>query len=224
MKIHNDRSQSELLAGKLNIILVTGVNGAGKTTSIGKLAYRFQQMGKKVLIAPCDTFRAAALEQLSKWAQRAEVSIFKDFQENKITNQPKTDAVLYQSLKLAEKEKVEVLIVDTAGRLQNKKGLMDELGKLSKVIDKHAPIDSRIQRLLVIDATTGQNGYNQAVLFNETTKLSGIILSKFDGSAKGGILFAIGHNLRIPVVYLGTGEGIEQLQIFNSAEFVKTFD
>lgn len=200
---------------KLNIILIVGVNGAGKTTSIGKLAYKFKNQNKKVLIAPCDTFRAAASEQLQKWAARANVDILQANAQSK-----KADSVLYEALDKAQKEKYDILIVDTAGRLQNKKGLMDELGKLANVIDKYAPANSYIQRFLVIDATTGQNGYSQAILFNEATSLTGIILTKFDGSAKGGILFAINYNLKIPIKYLGLGEQIDQLQEFKAEEFV----
>ena len=209
-------NKPELENHKLNIILIVGVNGAGKTTSIGKLAHKFKKQNKKVLIAPCDTFRAAACEQLEKWAKRADVDILQANIQNK-----KADSVLYEALAKAKENKVDVLIVDTAGRLQNKKGLMDELGKLSNVIDKHTQENTCVQRLLVIDATTGQNGYSQAVLFNSATELTGIILSKFDGSAKGGILFAISHNLKIPIKYLGLGEQIEQLQEFRPEDFIK---
>ncbi len=199
---------------KLQIILVVGVNGAGKTTSIGKLAHSLKKTGKKVLIAPCDTFRAAASEQLQKWADRASADLYSS------ETSKKAEALLYEALQKASKDNYDVLIVDTAGRLQNKKGLMDELSKLYNVLSKHSPTDSSLESFLVIDATTGQNGYSQAVLFNEAAKLNGIILTKFDGSAKGGILFAITHNLKIPIRYLGVGEMIDQMMPFDSQKFV----
>jgi fused signal recognition particle receptor len=197
----------------LQIILVVGVNGVGKTTSIGKLAHYFVQKQLKVLIAPCDTFRAAAPEQLEKWAKRANAEFYAG--EGK-----KADAILYEAIKKSEKEKIDILLVDTAGRLQNKKTLMDELTKLHSVIQKHASAETTIHTLLVLDATTGQNGYLQAVSFNEATKLSGIVLSKFDGTARGGIIFSIAHNLKLPIAFLGVGEKIDQLLEFDLKYFL----
>lgn len=200
---------------KLQIVLVVGVNGAGKTTSIGKLAYRWVKQGKKVLVAPCDTFRAAAKEQLQRWVERAGAQIL-------IPEQPKKpDALLFAALKKAQTEHFDILLVDTAGRLQSKKTLMEELSKLSQVISKHSPESTSKQSLLVLDATTGQNGYQQAVAFNQVTQLNGLILTKFDGSAKGGIVFAISHNLKLPIRYLGLGEKIDQLTEFKIDDFVR---
>lgn len=196
----------------LQIILIVGVNGVGKTTSIGKLAHYFAQKNLKVLIAPCDTFRAAAPEQLQKWATRAKAEFYDG--EGK-----KADAILYEAIKKSEKENIDILLVDTAGRLQNKKTLMDELTKLYSVIQKHSATDTSIDTLLVLDATTGQNGYLQAVAFNEATKLSGLILSKFDGTARGGIIFSIAHNLKLPIAFLGIGEKIDQLLEFDLKYF-----
>jgi len=200
---------------KLQIVLVVGVNGVGKTTSIGKLAYRWVKQGKKVLVAPCDTFRAAAKEQLQNWVERAGAQILAPEQPKK------PDALLFAALKKAQDEHFDILLVDTAGRLQSKKTLMEELSKLSQVISKHAPEGTSKQSLLVLDATTGQNGYQQAVAFNEVTELNGLILTKFDGSAKGGIVFAISHNLKLPIRYLGLGEKIDQLAEFTIDDFVR---
>lgn len=198
----------------LEIILIVGVNGAGKTTSIGKLANAFYKQNKKVLIAPCDTFRAAAPEQLMMWAERSKA----DFYQSPTAK--KADAILFEAIQKAKSENYNVLMVDTAGRLQNKKSLMEELSKLSSVIDKHAKSFAEFSRFLVLDSTTGQNGYQQALLFNEATKLDGIILTKFDGSGKGGIVFAISYNLNLPIKYIGTGEKIEDLSKFNIKEFI----
>lgn len=214
----NPRTEDVQDNSSLQIILIVGVNGAGKTTSIGKLAHRFTQQGKKVLIAPCDTFRAAAEEQLQKWAMRAGAEFHSSHSGGTITK--KADALLFEAIKKSVTEKFDILLVDTAGRLQSKKTLMEELSKLSQVITKHAPGEVQTQSLLVLDATTGQNGYQQAVAFNEVTKLAGIILTKFDGSAKGGIVFAIAHNLKLPIKFLGLGEKIDQLAKFKVEEFV----
>ncbi len=199
------------------IIFITGVNGSGKTTSIGKLAYFFKNLNKKILIAPCDTFRAAAGEQLEKWANRSNVSFHSPSQGK---NQ-RPDSVLFEAITKMKTENFDMLLVDTAGRLQNKKELMDELARLSKVIEKHSDSNIEIDRWLVIDATTGQNGYQQAVAFNEVSPLSGLILTKFDGSAKGGIVFAISHKLKIPIKFIGIGEQIDKLEIFNPEKFVE---
>ncbi|MDJ0624899.1 MAG: signal recognition particle-docking protein FtsY [Candidatus Caenarcaniphilales bacterium] len=197
------------------VTLIVGVNGVGKTTSIGKLAYKYFQQGKKVLIVPCDTFRAAAADQLKIWAARANAGFYIS------ETSKKADAILFEALKKMQNEKYDALIVDTAGRLQNKASLMDELSKLSKVIDKHLLDNIEIERLLILDANTGQNGYQQAVTFNEVSQLTGIILTKFDGSAKGGIVFAISHNLKVPIKFIGTGEKINNLEKFELSNFVK---
>jgi fused signal recognition particle receptor len=197
------------------IILIVGVNGAGKTTSIGKLANRFINEGKKVLIAPCDTFRAAAGDQLQRWAERAGADLYP------IQSGKRADTVLYEAIQRAQTENYDILIVDTAGRLQSKSELMEELAKLGKVLDKHTQLETLIQRYLVIDATTGQNGYGQAVAFNEATELTGIILTKFDGTAKGGIVFAICHNLKIPICFIGTGEKLNELIPFDPESFMR---
>ena len=200
---------------KLNIIFIAGVNGSGKTTSIGKLANYLKNQNKKVLIAPCDTFRAAAQEQVSVWAKRAGVEILTPSQGSS----QKADSILFEAIQKAQAEKFDILLVDTSGRLQNKENLMQELKKIYKVIEKHAS-DAEIHRWLVIDSSTGQNGYQQALKFNEITKLTGIILTKFDGSAKGGVIFAIAHSLRIPIKFLGIGEKIEQIEKFEAKNFI----
>lgn len=213
----NNQQSTEvnLTKSSLRLILIVGVNGVGKTTTIGKLAYQYYNLGKKVLIAPCDTFRAAAENQLRVWAQRANADFF-TVRENQ-----KPDSILFEAIKKAERENYNVLIVDTAGRLQNRTELMEELSKLNRVIDKHSAGDTQIERFLVIDATTGQNGYNQAVLFDEVTKLTGIVLTKLDGTAKGGIIFSICHNLKIPVRYIGIGEKIDQIIPFQAENFIR---
>lgn len=199
------------------IVMITGVNGSGKTTSIGKLANILKKEGKKVLIAPCDTFRAAAREQLETWAERAGVEIHIPLQGEK----QRPDSVLFEAIERAKENSFDILLVDTAGRLQNKRELMDELAKLSRVIDKHAPKETKIERWLVLDSTTGQNGYQQALGFSEVGKLTGIILTKFDGSAKAGIAFSICHNLKIPIKFIGTGESIDKLKAFDIDEFIE---
>lgn len=197
-----------------NVILVIGVNGAGKTTSIGKISSRFKKEGKKVIMVAGDTFRAAAIEQLEVWSQRAGVDI--------IRHQEGSDpaAVVYDGIQAAKARKADVLICDTAGRLHNKKNLMNELEKINRIIEKEYS-EATKQTLLVLDGTTGQNAVNQAVQFNEICKIDGIILTKLDGSAKGGIVISIKHKLKIPVKLIGVGEGVEDLQEFNAREFVE---
>lgn len=201
----------------LSIFLIVGVNGVGKTTSIAKLAHRFKQEGKKVLIAAGDTFRAAAEDQLRIWAQRSGA----DFIE--LEHGSKSSAVVYNAIEKAKNEKHDVLIIDTAGRLQNKKNLMEELAKLKQVIDKNAEAGSLTETMLVLDSSTGQNAISQAENFNEICSLSSIILTKFDGTAKAGVVFSIAHKLQIPVKLLGTGESIEDLQDFNPDDFIKKY-
>lgn len=195
------------------VILVIGVNGVGKTTSIGKIANVYRQQGKSVLLAAADTFRAAASQQLSIWAERVGVPIVK-YGEG-----ADPAAVVYDSLDSAKAHGTDVVICDTAGRLHNKKNLMNELGKISRVIDREYPEAAR-ETLLVLDGTAGQNSLFQAREFANTVKIDGIVLTKLDGTAKGGFIFAIREELGIPVKYIGVGEGIEDLQPFNAREFI----
>ena len=199
---------------KPSVILVIGVNGVGKTTSIGKLATFYKNQGRKVMLAAADTFRAAAIDQLDIWANRAGCEIIKH-QEN---SDPA--AVIFDACNAAKARGADLLICDTAGRLHNKKNLMAELEKISRVIDRELPgCDKEI--LLVLDATTGQNAVSQAQLFGEVAKISGIILTKLDGTAKGGIVVAISKEKEIPVKFVGVGEQVDDLQVFNAPEFAK---
>lgn len=196
------------------VITVIGVNGVGKTTSIGKMANLYKKAGKKVLLAAGDTFRAAAIDQLVVWSQRAGVDIVKQSEGSD------PSAVLFDACNAANARGVDVLICDTAGRLHNKKNLMDELAKMSRVVDSRMPGVSR-QTLLVLDATTGQNAVNQAKAFSEIAPVNGIILTKLDGSSKGGIIVSIASELNIPVKLVGVGEAMEDLQPFVPEDFVK---
>jgi len=200
-------------ANKQRVILIVGVNGVGKTTSIGKIAYRLKSSGKEVIVAAADTFRAAAVEQLKEWCIRAGVEI--------IASEQGSDpaSVIYDAIKAAKARKSDILICDTAGRLHNKKNLMNELSKIFKILDKEFS-EAKIDVYLVIDATTGQNGIIQAKLFGETCKINGLILTKLDGTAKGGIAFPIVNELNIPIKYIGVGEQIDDLQTFNAEDFV----
>ena len=202
------------LSTKPSVVLVIGVNGVGKTTSIGKMAHRLKGEGKRVLLCAADTFRAAAADQLEIWANRAECEIVR----SKEGADP--GAVLFDSLAAAKARNADVVLCDTAGRLHNKVNLMNELSKLRKIIDRELP-DAAKETLLVLDATTGQNGLQQAKVFRETAGLTGIILTKLDGTAKGGICVAIAQELGVPVKYVGLGEGIDDLQPFNAEEYVK---
>ena len=202
------------LRTKPSVILVIGVNGVGKTTSIGKIAHRLKGEGKRVLLCAADTFRAAAADQLEIWANRAECEIVRSVEG------ADPGAVLFDSLAAAKARNVDVVLCDTAGRLHNKVNLMNELSKLRKIIDRELP-DAAKETLLVLDATTGQNGLQQAKVFRETAGLTGIILTKLDGTAKGGICVAIAQELGVPVKYVGLGEGIDDLQPFNAEEYVK---
>ena len=197
-----------------SVILVIGVNGVGKTTSIGKIASHYKSMGKKVLLAAADTFRAAAIEQLDIWAQRSGCDIIKH-QEN---SDPA--AVVFDACTAAKARGADILICDTAGRLHNKKNLMAELAKINRVIERELP-DSARETLLVLDATTGQNAVSQAKLFSEAADITGIILTKLDGTAKGGIVISIAKEQNVPVKFVGVGEGIDDLQEFNSDDFAK---
>ena len=196
-----------------SVLLFIGVNGVGKTTSIGKLAAQLKAEGKKVLLCAGDTFRAAAADQLEIWANRAGVDIIRQHEG------ADPGAVLFDALQAAKARQVDVVLCDTAGRLHNKQNLMNELGKLRKIIDRECP-DSACETLLVLDATTGQNGLIQARQFKETAGLTGIILTKLDGTAKGGIVIAIAQELQVPVKFVGLGEGIDDLKPFDPKEFV----
>ena len=197
-----------------SVILVVGVNGVGKTTTIGKLAARLTAEGKSVLLCAADTFRAAAAEQLTVWAERAHCDI--------VRHEEGSDpaAVVFDSIAAAKARGRDVIIVDTAGRLHNKQNLMNELAKIRRVIDRDLP-ESSVECLMVLDATTGQNGLTQAKLFGETAGLTGIVLTKLDGTAKGGIVFAIGRELGLPVKYVGVGEGVDDLMPFDGHEFAE---
>lgn len=214
LQIFSKTNQGLNLSTKPSVIMVIGVNGAGKTTSIGKMAYNLKQEGKKVIIAAADTFRAAAIEQIEIWGERAGVHVIK--------HQEGSDpaAVVFDSIQAAKSRKADVLICDTAGRLHTKKNLMEELKKVFRVIKKELP-DASCEVLLVLDATTGQNAISQAKLFCEAVDVTGIILTKLDGTAKGGIVVGIASELNIPVKFIGVGEKIEDLQEFNPEEFVR---
>jgi fused signal recognition particle receptor len=199
---------------ELNVILLVGVNGVGKTTSAGKIAKMLNEQGKKTMLVAADTFRAAAAEQLTVWAQRSNSLIVK----HETGSDPA--AVIYDAIHSARAKGIDVLIVDTAGRLHNKKNLMNELEKINRVLGREVP-NAPQETLLVIDATTGQNGLYQAEAFNDATKLSGMILTKMDGTAKGGIIFNISKEFNVPVKYIGVGEKVEDLLPFNRNEFIK---
>lgn len=212
----DDDEQLEALniqANELSVILVVGVNGAGKTTSIGKLAHQLKQQGKNVVLAAGDTFRAGAIEQLEIWGERANVDVIKQ--------SPGSDpaAVIYDGIKAAKAREADVLICDTAGRLQNKVNLMNELSKVKRVIEREVP-GAPHEVLLVLDATTGQNALSQAKTFSEATNVSGIVLTKLDGTAKGGIVLGIRNELKVPVKFVGLGEQVDDLQNFNAHAFV----
>lgn len=199
---------------KPSIILVIGVNGVGKTTSIGKIANRIRKDGKKVVVAAADTFRAAAVEQLEIWANRVGCDIVK--REEGVD----PASVVYDAIKITKEKNADVLICDTAGRLHNKKYLMDELIKIKKVIDKELP-DSSEEVLMVLDATTGQNAISQVQAFKETVDITGIVLTKLDGTAKGGAVIGIVNENKVPVKFIGVGEQVDDMEIFNSEDFVK---
>ena len=215
MEIMNNEDGSNQLNIKPSpaVILVVGVNGVGKTTTIGKLAYNLKKEGNKVLIAAGDTFRAAAIEQLEEWGNRAGVDI--------IAHREGADpaAVIYDGIQAAKARKTDVLICDTAGRLHNKKNLMNELNKIFRVVEREYP-EAKKEVLLVLDATTGQNAISQAKVFKEVTNITGVCLTKLDGTAKGGVVIGLQSELSLPVKLVGVGEGIEDLQEFNPRDFV----
>ncbi|HIY34680.1 MAG TPA: signal recognition particle-docking protein FtsY [Candidatus Eubacterium faecigallinarum] len=200
------------LRTKPSIILMIGVNGVGKTTTIGKLALRLKEQNRKVILGAADTFRAAAIEQLQVWADRAQVDLIKHAEGSDPA------AVVYDTIQAGKARNCDVIIIDTAGRLHNKKNLMDELNKISRVIDRELP-DASKEILLVLDATTGQNAVNQAKDFKEAAGITGIVLTKLDGTAKGGVVLAINNELDVPVKFVGVGEKIEDLQPFDADAF-----
>lgn len=202
-------------ATRPHVIMVVGVNGVGKTTTIGKLAAQYKKAGNKVMLGAADTFRAAAVEQLDIWGERAGVPVVKQ----KLGSDPA--AVAFDTLQSAKAQGMDVVIIDTAGRLHNKKGLMDELTKIRNVMQKVVP-GAPQEVLLVLDGSTGQNAYEQARQFTAATKVTGLVVTKLDGTAKGGVVIGISDSMRIPVRYIGLGEGIDDLQTFNKEEFVKS--
>ena len=210
----DESSGVKIKDGELNIILVVGVNGVGKTTSIGKIANQLKNKGKKVIIGAGDTFRAAAIEQIEEWGKRTGIEVVKQAQGSDPA------AVIFDAVSTAKNRNFDVVILDTAGRLHNKKDLMKELEKINKIIRQQSG-QEKFETLLVIDSTTGQNGLEQARVFNEIVELTGIILTKFDGTAKGGIIFPISEELKKPIKFIGVGEGIEDLKEFNVKEFVE---
>ena len=211
-----DGAELTLSGTGMSVILVIGVNGVGKTTSIGKIANNLKKQGKKVMLCAADTFRAAAIEQLEVWANRSDVPLIRQ----KEGADPA--AVVFDAAGAARKQGVDVLIVDTAGRLHNKKNLIDELAKINRVIDRELPEATR-DTLLVLDASTGQNALVQAKEFRKAADITGLVLTKLDGTAKGGIVLAIKRELGIPVKFIGVGEGIEDLQPFDGTEFISAF-
>ncbi len=213
--ILSENNELKIFPDRMNVILVVGVNGVGKTTTIGKLASKYTNEGKKVIIGAADTFRAAAVEQIEEWAKRSGATLVKSEKDG---GDP--GAVVFDTLKRAEEERADIVIIDTAGRLHNKINLMAELEKINTIIKKKIG-DVEYETLLVIDGTTGQNGLIQAKLFNEATKLTGFIITKLDGTAKGGIVFSVSETLKKPIKYIGVGEKIEDLREFNSKEYVE---
>ncbi len=208
-----EHEEKEETTNRQRVMLIVGVNGVGKTTSIGKIAYRLKQSEKSVIVAAADTFRAAAVEQLKEWCKRAGVDI--------VASEQGSDpgAVIFDAIQAAKARKTDILICDTAGRLHNKVNLMNELSKISKIVNKEFS-GAKIDVFLVIDSTTGQNGLIQAKLFSETCNINGLILTKLDGTAKGGIAFPIVNELKVPIKYVGVGEKIDDLQDFNAPDFV----
>ncbi|MGL5000545.1 MAG: signal recognition particle-docking protein FtsY [Cetobacterium sp.] len=209
-----ENTKLDIQPGRMNVILVVGVNGVGKTTTIGKIASALVKDGKKVVIGAADTFRAAAVEQLEEWTKRAGAEIVKH------PDGADPGAVVFDTLKAGEDKNADVVIIDTAGRLHNKNNLMKELEKINNIIKKKIG-DQPYESILVLDGTTGQNGLVQARVFNEVTELTGFVVTKLDGTAKGGILFSISEELKKPIKYIGVGEGIEDLREFDSKEYIR---
>ncbi|MBR3281486.1 MAG: signal recognition particle-docking protein FtsY [Clostridia bacterium] len=213
-KVLTKNDTSINLETKPSIIMMVGVNGAGKTTSIGKIAHSLKAEGKKVMVVAADTFRAAAIEQLEVWAQRAEVEFFRKNEGSDPAS------VVFDGIKKAKEENYDVVIVDTAGRLHTKKNLMDELGKIQRIVDRELENASK-EILLVLDGTTGQNMISQAKQFSEVTNITGLVLTKIDGTAKGGAVIGICSEMNIPIKYIGVGEKIDDLQKFDATDFAK---
>lgn len=213
LNIFKDLNQELDISNKPSVILMVGVNGSGKTTSIGKIANKYIKEGKKVLLAAGDTFRAAAVEQLEVWANRANARLIKG-KENQDPS-----SVIFDACKIAKEINADILICDTAGRLQNKKNLMDELEKMKKVIDRELPESSK-EILLVLDGSTGQNAISQLKAFKETTGITGLVLTKLDGTAKGGIVIRLAKEEKVPVKFIGVGEQIDDMEAFNSKDFI----
>lgn len=214
----NSLNQVHLDKNKKNIFLIVGVNGVGKTTSIGKLASKFNKQGFKTLIAAADTFRAAAEEQLALWSRRADVDIVQ------LEDGAKASTVVFKAIEKTKAENYNMLLIDTAGRLQNKKDLMAELKKLNDVVTKNlADANFALQTILVLDATTGSNAISQVENFNDVAKLDGIILTKFDGTAKAGVIFTLARKFKLPVLYVGTGESIDDIKEFSFEDFVSKY-
>lgn len=209
----DEDNKLDIREGELNVILVVGVNGVGKTTTIGKIAKKLKNSGKKVIIGAADTFRAAAVEQLEEWGKRADVEVIKKEEGSD------PGAVVYDTIQVGIDKKADVVIIDTAGRLHNKNNLMKELEKINNIIIKKLG-HSRYESILVIDGTTGQNGLTQAKVFNEATKLTGFIVTKLDGTAKGGIVFSISEEIKKPIKYIGVGEKIDDLREFNTKDYI----
>lgn len=214
VNILNSAGENEIniKENQLNIILITGVNGVGKTTLIGKLAYRYKTLGKKVIVAAGDTFRAAAEEQLEIWTNRAGAEIVRN-------DGADPASVVFDAIKAAKQKNADILLVDTAGRLQNKINLMEELRKIKKIIDREAP-EQLAESILVIDATTGQNGVKQAEVFKEAVQISSVALTKLDGSSKGGIIISIAKDMKLPVKLIGVGEKMEDLRDFSPETYI----
>ncbi len=202
------------LSTKPSVILVIGVNGAGKTTTIGKMAAQYKRSGKNVILGAADTFRAAAIEQLEAWAQRADVAIVKHNEGSDPAS------VVFDTISSGKAKSTDIIICDTAGRLHNKKNLMDELAKIARIVRRELP-DSSVETLLILDATTGQNAVNQAREFSKVADITGIVLTKLDGTARGGVVITIRNELGLPVKFIGVGEGIDDLQPFNAEEFTE---
>lgn len=202
------------LPHKPHVVMVVGVNGVGKTTSIGKIAHRYRQAGRRVLLGAGDTFRAAAIEQLEIWADRADVDLIKQ------AHGSDPAAVAFDTLAAAKARAADVVLIDTAGRLHTRRGLMDELSKVKRVMSKQIP-DAPHEVLLVLDASTGQNAIRQAEVFTEAVDVTGLVLTKLDGTAKGGIVIGVSNEFKVPVKYIGVGEGIDDLQIFDRRAFVE---
>lgn len=211
--LRSDQAVKEIPRDRLYTIMVVGVNGTGKTTTIGKLAHDFKQDGRSIMMVAADTFRAAAIEQLEVWSKRVDVPIIKQ----KMGADP--SAVVFDAIRAAKAQKINLMIIDTAGRLHTKVNLMEELKKMKRIMERELP-GAPDEVLLVLDATTGQNAVNQAKMFQEETGVSGIVLTKLDGTAKGGIVVRIAKELNIPIRYIGVGEGIDDLKPFNAEDFV----